>query len=238
MANDQRPTAKDVLERLLSPRQPRQRRQLLQVFTYRTRRSSPERYSLSAQYFVGKDATLATQHHSFFDAGVFADAYLAAEHDIFLDHDTAGEAGLCGDHHIFPDLAVVPDVNQVVDLGAAPDASHFESTPIDSCVRSDFYVVSDLETPDLGKFLVAPGRLVADVSEAIAAQHRTGMNNHSVAQPRSAIDRHVGIKFTIATDADLGTDYGPSANPGLIADFSPFADYGPLLYAYGFPESN
>ena len=128
---------------------------------------------------------MPAQHDAFFDAGVFADAHLATEHDVFLDHDAAGEAGLRSNHYIFPNLAVVPDVNQVVDLGAAPDASDFERSTIDGRVRPDLYVISNFQAPYLGKFFVVSGRLVADIAEAVAAQHRSGMNNHAAAQARS-----------------------------------------------------
>ena len=99
---------------------------------------------------------MSTQHHAFFDARMFPDAHLATEYDILLDHDAAGKPGLSGDHYVFPDLAVVPDVHQIIDLGAAADACNLQRSTIDGRVGPDLDVVCNFQVPTWGNFSYAP----------------------------------------------------------------------------------
>ncbi len=179
---------------------------------------------------------MSAQHHSFFDAGVLSEANLAAEHNIFLDDDAAGKTGLRGDHDILSDLAVVADVDQVVDLGAASDARDFKGAAVNGRVRANLDVIADFEAPLLGKFFVMSGRLVADVAEAVAAQHRSGVNDHAVAESRAGVDRDIGIQLAIAANTDARTNHCAGADPSLIADCSAFADHDPLRHGHIFSQ--
>ena len=95
---------------------------------------------------------MSPQHHAFFDARVLADAYLAADNDILLDYNAAGEAGLRGDHDILSYLAIVADVNKVVDLRAAADAGNFQRATVDGGVGADLNIIADFERPICGNF--------------------------------------------------------------------------------------
>ena len=64
------------------------------------------------------------QNRTFFDAHMIGNAYLPADHGIFFNHGTAGESRLRSDNHIFPNLHVMADMNQIVDLRTTSDASY------------------------------------------------------------------------------------------------------------------
>src|SRR5712692_9311246 len=150
-------------------RQPRQRCQLLQVFTDWACRRPPECHALATKYLVGKNPALPSQHYPFFEARMFPDADLATQHDILFYHNTARKTDLCGNDDVLPDLAVMSDMHQIVDLRAATDARDLECTPIDSRIGADLDVVANLQSPHLGKFLIPAGRGIAHITEAIAA---------------------------------------------------------------------
>src|ERR1039457_4744971 len=96
--------------------------QLFKILAHWLCGSSPENNAIAAQDFLGQDSTLAADHGSGFDAGVIADADLASHDDVVFDGDAAREAGLGGDDYVLSDLAVVANVDEVVDLRALADS--------------------------------------------------------------------------------------------------------------------
>ena len=124
---------------------------------------------------------------------MLSDSDLPAQNDVVLDHDAAREAGLRGDHYVFADLAVVADVDQVVNLRAPADARDFQSAPVDGGVGADLHMVFDFQASDLGEFFVASGGFVAHVTEAVAAENRARMDDHVVADSRAGIEGYVRI---------------------------------------------
>ena len=91
--------------------------------------------------------------------------------------------GLRRDNHVLAELAVVADVHQIIDLRAAPNAGRLQRAAIDGRVRPDLHVVADFKFSDLRKFFVTPALRIANITKAIAAQHRARMDNHAIAQP-------------------------------------------------------
>lgn len=112
---------------------------------------------------------MSSDHSAGFDAGVVANADLSSHDDVVFDRDAAGEAGLGGDDYIFSELAVVADVNEIIDFCALADASFVEGSAVDGRVGSDFDVVFEDEAPDLRGLLVASSLRIADVAEPFAA---------------------------------------------------------------------
>ena len=179
---------------------------------------------------------MSAEHHSFFDVGTLSEADLAAEHNIFLDDDAAGKTGLRGDHDVLSDLAIVADVDQVVDLGAASDARDFKGAAVDGRVRANLDVIADFEAPLLGKFFIMSGCPVANVAEAVAAQHRSRVNDHTVAETGAGVNRDIRIQLAIAANTDARTNHRACADPTLIADCGAFTDHHPLRHGHIFPS--
>lgn len=74
---------------------------------------------------------MASDHGSRLDAGVVADADLSSHDDVVFDGDATGETGLGGDDYVFSELAIVADVDEVVDFCALANASFIESAAVD-----------------------------------------------------------------------------------------------------------
>ena len=123
---------------------------------------------------------------SFADAGVLANPDLAPEYRSILNHDAAGKARLRRDDDVFANLAIVTDVNQVVDLRSAPDSGLIERAAIDRCIGPYFNIIFNDQPPNLRKLLVRPRLAIPHVPEAIAAQHRPGMHDVSAETAASA----------------------------------------------------
>ena len=74
---------------------------------------------------------------------MLADADLSAQHHAILDYNTSRESSLRGDYHVFTDLAVVPHMDQVVDLRSAADPRFIERSAINGCIGSNLDIVFD-----------------------------------------------------------------------------------------------
>jgi hypothetical protein len=157
---------------------------------------------------------------------VLANADLSAQDHVVLHHDAAGKAGLGCYYDVFANLAVVADVDQIVDFRAAANARDFERATINGGIGADFDIIFNLETAYLGKFFVSAGLLVAHVTEAIAAQDRSGVNDHAIADLRTRIEGRVGIDLAIFSYARTCADYAAGSNSRALANDDGFADDG------------
>src|SRR5262249_23069001 len=162
------------------------------------RRSSPENHTLAANYLVGWDAALGSQDGAFLDAHMVGNAHLATKNRTLLDDGAARNAGLRGDHDIFADFNVVTDVYQVIDFRAPPNNGYIECAAINRRVGPDLDVIFDFKTSNLGKREITPGLFVSNISESVAAQNRTGVNNYPVPQSCTGIDRDIWINIAVA----------------------------------------
>ena len=157
-------------------------------------------------------------------------ADLTGKHGISFDGDAAGEAGLSRDHHIFPDLAVVTDVDKIVDFRSPADAGYVERAPVDGGVGADFYIVADLQTAHLGKLLVTAGGGIADISEAVASQHGAGVEENPVTDADTGVESHIREELAVIADARVladnaaGADSSVASNHGIPADDDSFSN--------------
>ncbi len=109
-------------------------------------------------------------------------------------------------------------MDEVINLRSSANARGFQRAVINSRVGADFHIVFDLKLPNLGELFIASAGRGADIAKSIAAQHRTGMNDHVVTQLCSGINRNVGTNLTIFANFDACSDYAIRANPTAIAD--------------------
>ena len=117
-----------------------------------------------------------------------------------------------------PMVTLWPDVDEVVELGAAADARLFERAAIDRGVRADLHIIFDDEPALLRELRVLAGRAVAHVAEAIGAEHCARMHDHAISQFRAGIEHHARIKVAIAADAHAGADDDAGIDAGACAD--------------------
>src|SRR5258708_17651719 len=161
---------------------------------------------------------------------MLANADLSTEHHVVLDRDTAGKPGLGCDYALLPEPAVVPNVDQVVDLRSPPDARFVERAAVDGCVGADLHIVFDHQPAYLGKFLVPSTLRVAHISEAIAPQHCTRMHDDTIAQRCPRIYRNARINLAPVPNLHSPANDTTGADPRALADFRILRNHGMLLH--------
>src|SRR2546430_999149 len=144
---------------------------------------------------------------------MIGDAHLPSNHNVVLYYGTAGESGLGSDDDILADLHIVSHMNQIIDFRATPDASHIQRSSIDRGVGPDLDIVFDLQAPDLREFFILPCLFIAHITEAITAEHCTGMNHHTITHPRARIDRYIRMQLAVISHPHLGPDHASCSDP-------------------------
>ena len=153
-----------------------------------------------------------------------ANTDLPSHNHIVFHDNTAGEPGLRCNDNIFTHLAVVSNVDQVIDLRPATDASGIQSPSINRRIRSDLYIILDLQCANLGKLLIASGGRIRHIAKAIAAQHSSGMNDDTISQSRAGIDRHICDQVAVVADHDAGLQATAGSNMRPGANNHTFSD--------------
>ena len=109
----------------------------------------------------------------------------------------AGDAGERDEDDVFADVAVVADVDEVVDLGSAADAGLLERAAVDGGVGADFDVVFDEEGSLLRELGVGAGGGVADVAEAVCTEDCAGVDDDAVAEGGAGVEDGAGIDAAV-----------------------------------------
>src|SRR5688572_26247526 len=90
---------------------------------------------------AGKHTRFGTDDRAAHHANVIAEANLPANYDVVFNNYAATNARLRRDDHAFPYIAVVPDVDQVVDLCPATDARLSQRGTINAGISAQLNVV-------------------------------------------------------------------------------------------------
>jgi len=101
---------------------------------------------------------------------------------------------------VFADLAVVTDLNEIVELDSAAQHGVAETAPIDRTVGSDLAIVFYPHAAELKQFDLM-SQFVGHEAESIRADHRSGMNDDSVSYFAFAIDRHIRVDYGVVANA-------------------------------------
>ena len=73
---------------------------------------------------------MSAQHRAFSYPGMISDANLPSHDYVLFDSDTAGNASLSGNDHVRSNLAVVANVDEVVDFRTALNSCFVEGSTI------------------------------------------------------------------------------------------------------------
>src|ERR1700682_3848567 len=114
------------------------------------------------------------------------------------------------------DLAVVPHMHHVVDLGALADARDSQRRAVDATICPDLHVIADLHAADLWKLLVAAAG--EDEPEAVRAQHAARVQHHTIADGHRTVNRDVRIENAVVADPRSRSDRTTGADPGSVSD--------------------
>ena len=175
-----------------------------------------------ADNFPRQNARLRSNHGPALHANVIAESYLAADNAVVFDNDAAADAGLPGNDNALADIAVVTDVNQVVEFRAPADARTAQRSAIHTGVRAQLDLVFDHYGADLREFMVA--LVVAHKAKPVRADHHAGMQNHSIPDGHVVIDDDVGMDDTVAVNLNVVSDAGPGMNLRAHVDAAVFTD--------------
>lgn len=117
------------------------------------------------------DARLPRRGHALADLQVTGDTDLACEDDKILQLGTSGNPDVRADDTMFTNGHVVPDLDQIIDLGAAPDPGLGKTGSVNTCMGPNFHLVPDNNNSDLRQSMMATGIRVKP--ETIGAQDDT-----------------------------------------------------------------
>src|SRR5258706_12030560 len=111
--------------------------------------------------------------------------HLPAQNDVVAQLRAPGDPRLRYDQTMLSDDHIVRYLDQVVDLGAFPDDGWPQRPAINRHVRSDLNVVANDDVANLRHFAMdAP---VQHIAESVRADHRAGMDTHTIFDLRSCI---------------------------------------------------
>src|SRR5689334_21805910 len=125
---------------LALPGQPRQRMNLASPFSYRFRRRPA--IILPALKVDPRSRPGARTHpRPCAHTRVIAQPHLSGQHHAIFQHHAAGKAGLARNYAVTPDLTIVSDHDQVIELAALADHRVAQGTAIDGGGGADFDIV-------------------------------------------------------------------------------------------------
>src|SRR4029077_17516424 len=128
------------------------------------------------------DTGPGSDHGARSDGNVIGKSDPPAHHDIVPDCAASRNAGMRGEHAVPPDLDVVRDLDEVVDLGPLPDHGVADRAAVDGRIGAYLHIVLDDDAPALGDLIMAPHAW--KVSEAILPDPHTGMDDHAITDQR------------------------------------------------------
>ena len=126
------------------------------------------------------------------------DSNLPAQHHMVPQRGTASHPSLRDDHASGPNLHVVTQCHQVVDLRPLANACASQGCAINRRIRADLHVLFNHHIPNLGNLVVNPA--AAGISKTISPDDRPRMHDHAIMQHTTIIDRHIRIQHTIGPD--------------------------------------
>ena len=160
------------------------------------------------------------------------DAGLSADLAALADLGRTGDAGQGRHDRILPDLDIVSDLAEIVDLHALVDQGGAHRGTVDRRAGPDIHVVFQ---DHVSQLLDLPVGAVLHRSEAetVVPDHHVGVKDAAVPDHTVVKDPHAGVQDTVAadlhmrTDVDLRTDMGPLSDAGRAGDRALRRETGP-----------
>jgi hypothetical protein len=123
---------------------------------------------------------------------------LAGDSDVISELRRTGYADLRDEQAMLPDLHVVADLDEIIDLGPLAYHSFAERGAVDGSSGPDFDIVFDPDDPDLRNLMMLAA--VGSKTVAVGTDHDSGMNDASVTNPGAVVDYDVWINDTVVAD--------------------------------------
>jgi hypothetical protein len=159
---------------------------------------------------------------------------LASHHHVVFHDHAAAEADLSAQNAVAPDLAVVRDLHQVVDLGASPTRVAPMVARSMQTLAPILDIVFDDDRAQLRHFVVLAA--IHHVAEAVAAQHGAGMDAHALADMHMMVDDTEGIKNGFVADLRAVADHAVRIDNGTVTDMREVTDITVLANGDAFTD--
>src|SRR6185437_5224701 len=150
------------------------------------------------------------------DGQVAAGGGARAHHDAVFKHSGPGQTRHSRDEAVPPDPAIVPDLHEIIDLGALADHRVAQGPPIDGGIGADLDPVLDDDPAKLRNLAI--GDAMVEPAEAFRPDPGAGMQHDVVAQ-MGTFDADVGRDGAVASDGDARPDDRVRADHGTTPDF-------------------
>src|SRR4051795_10578725 len=165
---------------------------------------------------------------------------LARQDDMIVKPGATGNTGLRDNNAAGTKVHVVPDLNQIIEHGAAANDRVRTSAAIDRGVRTDLHVVFDDHSAELrnphktgrihGKTETIlpdpdPGIDADPVADQTMAEGGAGPDHGVIANHDPVIDHHIRGNPATPTTPPAGTDNRAGSDFGSLADLGRRVDY-------------
>ncbi len=153
---------------------------------------------------VAKDGALGCDARAISDHQMIRDPHMAGENDVVADSRTAGDTDAGHDQASLTDPDVMPDLHQVVQLGAAADNCVVDAAPIDAGIRPYFdFVLQDATT-----HVWNPGvpLSIREISKTVSPDHCSGLEHHAAADPAAGVAGHARPDNRVISKDDAITE--------------------------------
>src|SRR5262249_4035926 len=133
------------------------------------------------------------------------------------------QSDLSGQQCIFADAAAMANLDKIVDLRTAPDASLLEAGAVDASVRLNLHVVVHNDRFGLSDFVPA-AFVVLGEAKAVGANDRAILQDHVVCQPTPFTHDGMRVSEEVVADLYIAINHHVSENHGICTDLHVFAD--------------
>ena len=147
---------------------------------------------------VRGNSRLRTNHRTVADLGMIPHTYLSGQDYIISGAATASDADLGADQVVLADVAVVRDLNKIVDFGPSADACCAVGPSVHGAISTDFYIVFDFDPAELRCRLMMT--FDHSVAETVGTQNDTSVQCHTISQNGTWVQNDSWIQLTIASD--------------------------------------
>jgi hypothetical protein len=194
-------------------------------FPQRAHRHAPVHFP-SANNFSWQDTSFGTDHRSLLHASVISKTDLSADDSEIFDDGASRDSCLSGNNDPTPDLNVVGDLDQVVDLCSCANPCGAERASIDGGIRPHLYVILDHQLPHLRKLDLLAA--VGNITETVASQHRPRVHNHPIAKLDAIVQDDAWIKYALLAEDTPIAHYHAGAQDSAFsyAGAGPYGDIG------------
>jgi len=126
---------------------------------------------------------------------------------------------------VLPDLYVVRDLDEIINLGALTNHSAPETSPVDARVRADLNIVLQNNNADLRHLLLPP--IDKFKTKSIRSNYRIRLKNNSLAQHAALANRSIHMDHTVLPYLNIPSDDRARTDDSPTADRSPFPNDSP-----------